>query len=228
MNGTSTCRAFRGEPSQMSIEWMDGVVDHSHDKDALGWENYDQPFSSSESDLCRNYQIMSTLMIVIMTCVVGPSIHPPDITFISPSSARRRRMAQDHKLSTPFPESINWRWSLSMHATFFDFGWSRLIECCVGQHSTGRITKFPAISVSLRSQRVTEKINRATKSRHLLVRNHCLLFLRSGLHCTGCVFLISIVILSPATMGNLGKSRVRKSNIANGFYLSVFPLQLTN
>lgn len=53
------------------------------------------------------------------------------------------------------------------------------------------------------------------KSRHLLVRNHCLLFLRLGLG-GPCVSLSSCVS-PPGTMGNLGKSRSRKSNIANGF-----------
>lgn len=75
-------------------------------------------------------------------------------------------------------------------------------------------SEFPQRLPLLRSVSVPRSTEDA-KSRHLLVRNHCLLFLRLGLG-GPCVSLSSCV--SPTgTMGNLGKSRSRKSNIANGF-----------
>lgn len=74
-----------------------------------------------------------------------------------------------------------------------------------------RISQRLPLLLSVSVPRSTED----AKSRHLLVRNHCLLFLRLGLG-GPCVSLSSCVS-PPGTMGNLGKSRSRKSNIANGF-----------
>lgn len=65
--------------------------------------------SSLQSDLCRNYQIMSTLMIVIITCVANqPFIRRTYNIELYPVPWEEEESLRDHKLSTPFPESIKW------------------------------------------------------------------------------------------------------------------------
>lgn len=62
-------------------EWMAWII-HGQRRDWMRKLWSANPSSSSETDLCRNYQIMSTLMIVIITCVAGyPSIRRTFIEF---------------------------------------------------------------------------------------------------------------------------------------------------
>lgn len=112
-------------------EWMAWII-HGQRRDWMRKLWSANPSSSSETDLCRNYQIMSTLMIVIITCVAGhPSIRRTFIEFCvrcqeeyvawsSSATDGAKQPKNDHKLSTPFPESIKWWWSLSIYATFLN------------------------------------------------------------------------------------------------------------